>query len=522
MTSVINAKENRFVATCDIPGAFMQADMDELLHIKLEGDMALLLAKVDPDRYNKYIRYVNGKPVIYVMLCKALCGTLQAALLFWKNLSSFLIDELGFVLNPYDKCVANKMINGKQCTILWHVDDLKISHESKEVLDKIIAMLNKKYSTKDLGLTVTHGKVHEYLGMTIDYSTPGKVKFYMHDYVENVIEAAPDDMNGFAVTPATSRLFDIDNHSEYLSDKDAEIYHHLTAKLLYLGKRARPDIQTAVAFLCTRVMAPSQDDWKKLGRCIRYLRKVPRLPLVLEAGNDFVLRWWVDASFAVHRDMRSHTGVTMNMGRGSIYSSSTRQKINTKSSTEAELVGVDDAMAIIIWMRHFLEAQGYNVTDNIVYQDNQSAMLLEKNGRGSSGKRTRHINIRYFFVTDKIVNKEVRVVYCPTEAMIADYFTKPLQGKLFRTMRYWIMNSVPEDENPGGTQECVGTPSWEEAINSSPKVLRGAPPPVIPGGVMKGRSLGQHRHMTNHNARHNDVAIANSLYDRVLSRTRNR
>ena len=83
----------------------------------------------------------------------------------------------------------------------------------------------------------------------------------------------------------------------------------------------------------------------------------------------------------------------MNMGKGLIYSSSTRQNINTKSSTEAELVGVDDGMAIIIWMQHFLEAQGYKATDNILYQGNQSAMLLEKNGWGSSGKRTRHINI---------------------------------------------------------------------------------------------------------------------------------
>jgi hypothetical protein len=80
----------------------------------------------------------------------------------------------------------------------------------------------------------------------------------------------------------------------------------------------------------------------------------------------------------------------------------------------------------VIWTRHFLEAQGYEVRDNIVYQDNQSIISFEKNGRGSSSKRTRHINVRYFFVNYRIKSKEVKVEYCPTGDMIDDFFTKPL------------------------------------------------------------------------------------------------
>jgi hypothetical protein len=149
---------------------------------------------------------------------------------------------------------------------------------------------------------------------------------------------------------------------------------------------------------------------------------------------------WVDASFAVHPDMKSHTGATMSMGKGSVYSSSTRQKLNTKSSTEAELVGVDDRMPQILWTRYFLEAQGYEVRENKIYQDNQSAMLLENNGRGSSSQRTRHINIRYFFVTDRIKANEVSVEYCLTAEMNGDLFTKPLQASLFRKFRNRVMN----------------------------------------------------------------------------------
>jgi len=104
----------------------MQADMDELIHVKLEGELATLLIRLDPT-YQEYLTTEHGKPVIYAELSKALYGTLQAALLFWKNLTEFLT-ELGFEPNPYDSCMMNKDINGKQCTIGWHVDDLKISH----------------------------------------------------------------------------------------------------------------------------------------------------------------------------------------------------------------------------------------------------------------------------------------------------------------------------------------------------------------------------------------------------------
>jgi hypothetical protein len=127
LSCVIDAQENRDVATADIPGAFMQADMEDVVHMKLEGTMAELLIKIDPALYRKHVIMEKGKQVLYVELRKALYGTLKAALLFWKKLTGVLT-QWGFDVNPYDWCVANKVINDKQCTIVWHVDDLKISH----------------------------------------------------------------------------------------------------------------------------------------------------------------------------------------------------------------------------------------------------------------------------------------------------------------------------------------------------------------------------------------------------------
>ncbi|KAI2491042.1 Reverse transcriptase (RNA-dependent DNA polymerase) [Fragilaria crotonensis] len=419
LSCAIDARERRDVATVDLPGAFMQADMEDTVHMKLEGKMAELLVRCDPKLYRKYIQIENGKEVLYVQLEKALYGTLKAALLFWRRLSAQLI-KWGFELNPYDSCVANKIIDESQCTILWHVDDLKISHKDPNVVTDIITMLESEFGN-EAPLTITRGKVHDYLGMTIDFSIDGKVMFTMIDYIKGMLEELPVDFNGTAPNPASPKLFDVDPNATQLPKSLATLFHHNAAKLLFLCKRARPDVQTATAFLCTRVKGPDGDDYKKLRRVMQYLRSTAYMPLTLEADDMFD-----------------------QMVGGLIVCGSSRYE---RSSTESELVSVYDIMPQVLWTRYFLEAQGYDVKDSVIHQDNKSTILLAENGKASSSKRTRHINIRYFFVKDRIASGDVRVTYCPTEKMIADYFTKPLQGALFLKMRNEIMNINPDHVN---------------------------------------------------------------------------
>jgi hypothetical protein len=118
-----------------------------------------------------------------------------------------------------------------------------------------------------------------------------------------------------------------------------------------------------------------------------------------------------------------------------------------------ELIGADDFMPAICWTRYFLEAQGYDVKDNVLKQDNKSAILLEKNGKMSSGKRTKHINIRYFFITDRVSKGEVSIEWCPTADMVADFATKPLQGALFKKFRDQIMGVVPMMDSGATTKK---------------------------------------------------------------------
>ena len=142
-------------------------------------------------------------------------------------------------------------------------------------------------------------------------------------------------------TPVANHLFDINPHSEKLDMVGADEFHHFVAKLLYLAKQTRPDILLAVDFLCTRVKSLDVDNYKKLGRCLSYVRATKELHLTLQALNMSVIHWWIDASFTVHADYKSHIGACLSFGRGCPINISSKQKINTRSSTEAELVAIN-------------------------------------------------------------------------------------------------------------------------------------------------------------------------------------
>ena len=267
---MIDGYEHRKVMTLDIPVAFMQTDIDETIHIRLDRALVDILIKVEPS-YQFFVCHESGQHVIYTCLNKALYGTLQGAMLFWKELTQFVTVDLGFTINPYDPCIANKMICSEQCTILWHVDDIMLSHVSQDVLESIMKRIEARFG-KEAPPKVTRGPVHEYLGMTIDFSRPGTVQFQLKGFNDDLIAETPSELQkGMAASPGGQHLFTVNEECPKLSEKQADLLHHLTAKLLYLSKRTRPDIQTTIAFLTTCVSSPDCDDYKKLSPCLKYV-----------------------------------------------------------------------------------------------------------------------------------------------------------------------------------------------------------------------------------------------------------
>jgi hypothetical protein len=212
--------------------------------------------------------------------------------------------------------------------------------------------------------------------------------------------------------PGDPKLFHVADevNNPLLHDNSREFFHSIVAKLLYLCKRIRPDILTEVAFLTKRVLAPQRDDYDKLVKTIKYIRGTRELALTLEMDDPVHVTSYIDASYGVHMDKKSHTGCIITLGKGAVYSKSSTQKLNTMSSTEAELVAVTEASYQVLRTRNFLLEQGYQLSPATMFQDNPSTIQLLKNGK-SNTERTRHIDIRYLIIADRIERVEIQVIY---------------------------------------------------------------------------------------------------------------
>ena len=364
---------------------------------------------------------------------------LQPGLLWYRKFRSDL-EGLGFHFNKYDPCVANRTVRGNQQTIRFHVDDVLSSHIDAVVNDDFAEWAQNTYGSYK-PVEVHRGKIHHFLGMTLDFSKKGEVHVTQIDHIDEMIEEFPDDLgNGSAATPATNSLFE-KGEGKPIDSGRKEIFHRITAKGLFISNRSRPDIMPTVSVLCGRVRDPNKNDWDKCKRLVKYLKNTKDLHLVLRYDGCAIARWHVDASFAVHSDFKSHSGgvLLMHPEGGGMASGSTKQKINARSSTEAEIVACDDFLAKVVWVRNFLMGQGIPLKENFLGQDNKSAIILEEKGRASLGKRSRAMNVRYFAIKDHVDRGEVTVHYCPTEKMVGDFFTKPLQGEKFRNFRRLIL-----------------------------------------------------------------------------------
>jgi hypothetical protein len=226
---MVDAKERRDVATADVVGAYLLADMDDFVLLKLTGESVEIMCMVNT-KYKPFVITENGKKVLYLQILKALYGCVRSALL-WYELFSGTLKEMGFELNPYDPCVANKLINGKQCTIAWYVDDNKILHVDPSVVTDVIAKIEERFGK----MTVTRGKQHVFLGMDIRFKDDGTLSIGMKGYIEEAIAEFGEDVTRSATTPAGRGIFEVDATSAPLSKERAELYHKVVAKLLYVS-----------------------------------------------------------------------------------------------------------------------------------------------------------------------------------------------------------------------------------------------------------------------------------------------
>jgi hypothetical protein len=254
-----------------------------------------------------------------VELEKALYGLIEAGLLWHKNMVTAM-EEFGFQQNTKDPCVFNKMINGNQLTVCVYVDDFLCTCVDESSLDWLAEQLRVRF--KDV--TVKKGPVLSWVGQTFDFSQDGKVKVTMSHYVEELLKFS--GVTGYAATPASESLYKIDEEAALLDDAARERFHSLTAKLLFMSKRTRPDFLTAVGFLTTRVMAPTVEDDGKLDRALKYLNATPTLGIVIQPSKGMQVLAYIDAAYGVRDDWKSQTGGFISLGRGPVFAKSAKQK----------------------------------------------------------------------------------------------------------------------------------------------------------------------------------------------------
>ena len=170
-------------------------------------------------------------------ITQAIYGLLVAAILWYKKFRAS-IEKIGFKVNPYDPCVANKMIDNNQMTLTWHVDDIKSSHVNPKVNDEFLKWLQKEYGQL-AAVKATRGKVHDYLGMTLDYNVHGSVRIDMRDYVKGMTEEFPLDHypKRTVTSAAAENIFSIDPNSPPLSEDQARFFRTIVLKGLFLAKR---------------------------------------------------------------------------------------------------------------------------------------------------------------------------------------------------------------------------------------------------------------------------------------------
>ena len=183
------------------------------------------------------------------------------------------------------------------------MDDTKISHHETKIVTEVISQVEERFGK----MVVTRGKKHNFVGMDVEFMDNCTVKILMKEYITECFEAFGEKIDKKASTPGKHNLFDIKEVSSLLTEDKMKTFHHIVAQLLYVSKRASVDIDLVVSYLCTRVSCIDDDDWEKLRRLLHYLYTTIDIPRIIGAGGLDILQTYVDASYAVHNDMKSHT-----------------------------------------------------------------------------------------------------------------------------------------------------------------------------------------------------------------------
>jgi Reverse transcriptase (RNA-dependent DNA polymerase) len=387
--------------------------------MRLGKGVSRILCRVDLS----YRDFLCEDGSMVVRLNKALYGLVESAKLWYQHLRGVL-SRHGYKPIDADECVF--MRDEPVVKVALHVDDMLFTTASEEAKRDFVEMLKREFKK----ITVSGGHTISYLGMEIDFAVPGEVTISQKGYLEDLIKYYA--IKGNAVSPHTENLFEVNQDLPLLAKEDQDKLRSGTAKLLYLARRTYPELLPVVSILSTRVNKYTMEDEGKFVRALKYLNSYPYGGMTLRAAaGQIQVNAYVDAAHGVHSDGKSHTGCVITLGGGAIVTKCSKQKSVSRSSTEAELIGLCDSLPSILWVNELLMNLKEISGPVIIYEDNLSTIAMSMKGRSSKGM-TKHLKVNYFLIKEYIDKGEVIMKHIRSEDMCADMLTKALTG-----FKYW-------------------------------------------------------------------------------------
>ena len=362
-------------------------------------------------------------------LLKCLYGLKQSGR-YWNLHLKNTLGLIGFNPTPVDPCLYKH--SKLSAYILIYVDDIIIAAPPGE-METIKAALAKRYTLKDLG------RISWYLGMRFQYDLPaGKLSVSQAAYVKGVLATAKMEKCNPAPTPILERLHAPEGQptEEELAFMNRVPYNKILGMLIWLTTCTRTDIAYAVNQLSRFANAPRLIHWKAMKRLLRYLKGMPDLGLQYTKDGNSEVVGYSDADWGGRADRKSTSGVCFTLAGCAIYWRSRTQRVVALSTAEAELIAlteaVKEAMHIGYLSREFTPG-AKKQQPLFIYCDNQAAIIISSETRFS--ERTKHIDIRYFFCREKVEDGSVSIKFVPSQANLADFFTKPLLRVIFEVLR---------------------------------------------------------------------------------------
>jgi hypothetical protein len=424
----VAASKDYYIAAYDIKSAFqktrtVQAQKDRRIFIKMSGDVASLWLELHPE----HEEFLSTKGNIYFELQSFLNGLKEASFEFYLYLHELLVSR-GFKRSVADPClyVKRSEIHGT-IYLCVHVDDILCISQYEAGFPIVEQALETKFQLVKQYTNIS------YLGMSIIHDrNRGIITINQKMIIEKILTSCGiTHLSKVPATPAGEDVFEENENEELCPDTDK--YLSLVMSLMYLARFTRPDILFAVSYLATKTQAPSTKDMKVLMRVIRYLHGTSQLKMRI-SKSDLKLHVYADASHIVHHDGKGHSGIILTFGSAPIFFRSVKLKAITRSSTESELMSLEDASTYVVWTQLLLEELGVDQhRPTIVYQDNKSTIHMAQ--YGGNFKRTKHILCKQMYVRERIEQGDLTLKYCPTDEMVADVLTKPLGKASFLKFR---------------------------------------------------------------------------------------